>query len=69
MLPSKSSLFAIFQTGTDLEFPTDTALLTSEFWYGPNFTLTPVPVPGTMFLMGTGMAGLVGLRIKRKGKN
>lgn len=59
----------IIHTGTDLEFPTDTALLTSEFWYGPNFTLTPVPVPGTMFLMGTGMAGLVGLRIRRKGKN
>lgn len=59
----------ILHTGTDLEFPTETALLVDEMFYGPNFRLTPVPVPTSILLIGTGMAGLVGLRLRRKRKD
>ncbi len=57
----------IFQTGSELQFPTETAMLGgTEMYYAPNFKLAPVPVPASIFLMGTSMAGIVGLRLRRK---
>ena len=49
----------------------------ASFDYSPQYTIyfsstlriqpsTPVPVPPTIFLMGMGLTGLVGIRIKRK---
>lgn len=57
----------ILQTGSELQFPTETEMLGgTEMYYAPNFKLAPVPIPSSILLMGTGMAGLVGLRLRRK---
>ena len=40
---------------------------TDAIWFD-NFQHTPVPVPATVWLLGTGVAGLAGLKIKRKKK-
>ncbi len=36
-------------------------------WYGAMVTKTPTPIPGAVWLLGTGLLGLVGLRKKFKG--
>lgn len=57
----------IFQTGTELQFPTETAALgTTEMYYGPNFKLTAVPLPGALIMFGSGIAGLTFLGLGRK---
>jgi hypothetical protein len=53
--------------GTDLEFPTSIATNEfngSPFGFNPNFLLTPVPIPPTIWLLGSGLLGLVGFRKK-----
>lgn len=56
----------ILQTGTELQFPTETALLVTEMFYGPNFKLTAVPLPGAVTLFGSAIAGLSFLGLVRK---
>lgn len=41
---------------------------TYESWYGFTVGSSPVPVPGAIWLLGSGLAGLAGTRIKRKEK-
>jgi hypothetical protein len=41
----------ILQTGTDIQFPTDTDMLVTEMFYGPNFKLTVVPLPGAVIFL------------------
>ena len=38
---------------------------THEFMSGPNFMYTAVPVPGAIWLLGSGLIGLVGLKRRR----
>ena len=38
---------------------------TRQFNCGPNFKYTAVPIPGAMWLLGSGLIGLVGLRRRR----
>lgn len=44
------------------------ALRTGQVTYAPPITSTPTPEPSTLFLMATGLTGLVGSRIRRKKK-
>ena len=56
----------ILQTGTELQFPTETALLVTEMFYGPNFKLKAVPLPGAVIMFGSAIAGLSFLGLVRK---
>ena len=51
----------------DIKRVTLSSVGTDAIWFD-NFQHTPVPVPATVWLLGTGVAGLAGLRIKRKKK-
>ncbi|MCK9374677.1 MAG: PEP-CTERM sorting domain-containing protein [Syntrophobacterales bacterium] len=56
-----------FASGGDLTFPAPVEGVNGYF--GPNFATgtSPVPVPPTVLLLGSGLLGLVGLRRFRKG--
>ena len=41
---------------------------TNENWYGFTVGSTSVPIPGAVWLLGSGLAGLAGTRIRRKKK-
>jgi hypothetical protein len=61
---------------TGLEFPTGTSLASAEFYVGPNFdpisdpipdnSNSGVPIPGAIWLLGSGLLGLTGWRRFKK---
>jgi hypothetical protein len=70
-----SARYSIGMTG--LQFPTGTSLASAEFYIGPNFDpdsdqipdtpISGVPIPGAIWLLGSGLVGLAGRRRFRKG--
>ena len=50
--------------GNDID-PNTNINLSHEFHTGPNFMYTAVPVPGAIWLLGSGLIGLVGLKRRR----
>jgi hypothetical protein len=63
-LPSFPARY-IFTSTAVLTLPTQTALASADMYIGPNFQL--VPLPPSVWLLGSGLLGLAGLRRLRKG--
>jgi len=81
--PKVGDIFSILTTGGVVSGSFDpyifeNSLGLSSYWdigYGKNFvnieylgTTNPVPEPATMILFGTGLAGLIGVRLRKKKK-
>ena len=57
-----------FTLSSTLVFPNGGCCTTTDGYFGPNFAFNSVPEPGTLAIMGAGLAGFGGWRLRRKAK-